>query len=251
MGIQWRLLWIESLALSNTLTGRDKSMRFWQYLFRFLKALTGHEIFHNARNTLSISRKTLRFYGEVRMLKNIEDTLHDNSLDTIDRTLTICEHGSNFVYICLDHIAFLERIGGLKFLTPKQVENFDRFIECFWGSEALAVLCRELRTYSRIQASKSSQVSNVPGPITSQALTGIDKHVQTVIPVPQLHVPRPLSKRRSNLLKLLKACCDIPCAMLFLQPAGFQNKRVHQIWCGILGMMASLISLHVNWPERA
>lgn len=272
----WRDLWVESVLLSNTLVGRDKSMRAWQYLARMFSGLTDWEIFANLMRALSVSRKALRFYKPVKVAKAIEDVLRDPDLDPTDKALTLAEVGSDGVYALCDHVAFLQRIGGLNWLSPRQVDNLDRFIEFFWLTEVLPVICRELRTFLRLRAAaprakdgrRRSSCSSSPG-LTKGASEGplrrgtSETLLEPMAAYPSsagldllredgIDAPRALAaKRRLNLTLLFKAIvCDFPVIMFFLQPAAFKSKRVNKTWAGFLGFLASLISLHLNWPKQ-
>mmetsp|Transcript_50935 Transcript_50935/g.143363 ORF Transcript_50935/g.143363 Transcript_50935/m.143363 type:complete len:257 (+) Transcript_50935:61-831(+) len=250
-GIQWRHLWVESVALSTTLTGRDKSARLCAYIARFLNGVTGRELFWTLARALSISRKTLRFYRPLQLLKLMEDAYHDSKLDHIDRTLTMFERGSDFVYCNIDHFTFLQRVGALdRWLTPRQADNLDRVLECFYFSEALAVMCREMRRFYllRTQDGASGAAPSSPGPSTSQALKVSATPVDAAVPV--VYVSRRIEKKRLNLLLLLKAFCDLPCSLYFVQPAATKDRRVHKAWVGLLGIVASIVSLYIQWPER-
>jgi len=230
-----RELWLQSILASDTLIVRDKSARGFQYLARMLAGITDIEIFTNLLRALSLSRKTLRFWKPVKALKRIEDVQHDTGLDTLDKNLTIAEIGSDGLYAALDHITFLQRIGGLKWMSPKQVDNLDRFLEFFWLTEVLPVIWRETRKLLRLRV----------------AATESDAKLREDVRLIASGSPYLLNdERKKALLLLFKAvCCDLPCSLYFMRPANFKNKRIHKTWCGALGVTASLISLKMNWPQ--
>lgn len=222
-----RQLWLQSLLVSDTYIGREKSMRAFQYCARMLFGLTDREIFGSLLRTLALSRKTLRFYKPVKAVKRIEDIRKDPAIDGLDKTLTVIEVGSDAIYAAIDHITFVQRIGGLSWMKPKQVDNLDRFLEFFWLTEVLPVIFRELRKYVRLNA-----------PMEPNGLAPKDAALRVA------------EARKTNLLLLIKAAmCDFPCTIYFMSPAAFKSKRVHKSWCGFLGVVASLISLHLNWPR--
>jgi len=145
-----RDLWLQSIVLSDTHIGRDKSTRAFQYLARMLFGITDKEVFGNLLRTLALSRKTLRFWKPVKAVKRIEDLYADPARDQLDKNLTALEIGSDAVYAAIDHVTFLQRIGALKWMSPKQVDNLDRFLEFFWATEVVPVLWRETRNLLRI-----------------------------------------------------------------------------------------------------
>eukprot|EP00747_Dinoflagellata_sp_TGD_P041860 gnl/TRDRNA2_/TRDRNA2_141719_c2_seq1.p1 gnl/TRDRNA2_/TRDRNA2_141719_c2~~gnl/TRDRNA2_/TRDRNA2_141719_c2_seq1.p1 ORF type:complete len:278 (-),score=55.42 gnl/TRDRNA2_/TRDRNA2_141719_c2_seq1:242-1075(-) len=266
-----RDLWVDSVMLSNTLVGRDKSMRAWQYFFRFLFGLTGNDLFGNACKTMAVSRKTLRFYKPVKVAKAIDDVLRDPNMDETERKLTLVEVFSDGFYALMDHFAFLQRIGGLNWMTPKQVDNLDRFIECFWFTEVVPVICRELRTYFILRAEESGRRKRrhrtggdgsgkrrpseaLVSPMVSypsSSSMGPDEAGNFEAPTAYPSSTMVSAKARLNKLLLFKAIfLDMPCIMYMLQPASFKNKRVNRMWCGFLGVIASFVSLHINWPKK-
>lgn len=202
-----RRLWLQSIVLSDTQVGRDKGMRFWQYLARMLSGLSGSQVSMNLCSTLALGRKTIRFWKPVKLVKQMEDCLASRA-DSVDKTLTLTEYGSFFVYCLIDHCAFAQRIGLLK-LSPESSDRLDRFEECWWFTEALALFLRERR-----------------------ALGSDD--------------PR---RRREAKLLVVKAFLDIWCAVYFILPAAKRNLRIHKSWAGLFGAIASLISLHMAWPR--
>lgn len=219
----------ESITLSNTLIGRDKSIRFWQYLARMLSGLTGREFFAKLLATLAISRKTLRFYKPIKAAKTVDDLLKQPCQDYTARALTLSEVINDGIYAGVDNIAFFQRIGAFPWMNAKQIDNLDRFIEIFWFNEILSVFCREVRSFSQLRTSGSDRDAS------SEKLLSVDKSAW---------------KRKLNLILIVKALVDMPCALYFLQPAAFRNEGRNKAWCGFLGMIASLMSLHVNWPSQ-
>lgn len=260
--------WVESVMLSNTLVGRDKSMRFWQYMFRMLSGLTGREFFAKLLYTMSVSRKTLKFYKPVKVAKALEDVVNDPKLDTVDKTLTVCEVGNDGMYALVDHVVFFQRMGGMPWLSPLQVDYLDRFEELFWFGEIVSVICRELRTFLRLRGGAAQAAKDLirSGGRIGKRRTGARELTSAMSAYPssnsidmeaerhvgkQFIVDASLAKRKANLILLFKAIiCDLPCALYFLQPAAFRNTGFHKAWCGVLGMLASLVSLHLNWPSH-
>ncbi|CAE8695606.1 unnamed protein product, partial [Polarella glacialis] len=229
--------WLESVVFSDTLLARDKAARALQYTARMLFGLTDWEIFGNLLRTMSLSRKTLRFYKPVKAAKRIEDVCNDPNIDDLDKKLTVVEIASDAVYAALDHVTFLQRIGALKFLGPKGVDNLDRFLEFFWFTEIIPVIWRESRTLLRLQRQA----------VELDAKFSEDRHAHGALsPSGGLG-----EARRKTLLLLFKAvCCDLPCSMYFLQRLEVKSKRIHKFWAGLLGLLASLISLHTSWPRK-
>jgi hypothetical protein len=264
----FRDFWIESVMLSNTLIGRDKSMRAWQYTARMLYGLTGKELFGNLLRTLALSRKTLRFYKPVKVAKAIDDILGDENLDSVDKALTVAEVSSDGIYALTDHVAFAQRLGALPWLSARDVDNLDRFIEVFWVTEIVAVMCRELRTFGRLRLQElGAKVRGKPSlkegsprvaRVASETLVSPMAAYPSSASVKDEEMPatRPSSnalaaKRRLNLILLFKAImCDLPVALYFLFPAAVKNRGRNRACAGFCGLIASLISLHLNWPKK-
>eukprot|EP00931_Biecheleriopsis_adriatica_P078995 TRINITY_DN52411_c0_g1_i1.p1 TRINITY_DN52411_c0_g1~~TRINITY_DN52411_c0_g1_i1.p1 ORF type:complete len:247 (+),score=64.58 TRINITY_DN52411_c0_g1_i1:127-867(+) len=228
-----RELWLESIVFSDTLIARDKTARAFQYTARMLFGITDFEFFGNLLRALSLSRKTLRFYKPVKAAKRIEDTMADPSLDALEKKLTVVEIGSDGLYAAIDHITFLQRIGALKWMRPKAVDMLDRVLEFFWFTEIVPVIWRESRTLLRLQRQSAELDAKQSEDRKKESLMCLD------------------AKRRKALILLFKAAvCDLPCSFYFMQPLSFKNKRVHKAWCGLLGLLASLISIQQNWPRK-
>mmetsp|Transcript_26688 Transcript_26688/g.60771 ORF Transcript_26688/g.60771 Transcript_26688/m.60771 type:complete len:246 (-) Transcript_26688:90-827(-) len=206
---QLRQFWLRAVIFQDTLAGRDKTMRFVQYLARCLSGVTGIEVFGNLLRTLALSRKTLRFGRQLRWAKDMERCWL-NEKDAFNRNTTIVEMGSYWIYCCVDHACFAQRIGLLR-LTPKRSDYLDRFAEFFWLTEVIPVLAREARA---LLTSDSSE-----------------------------------RKEKAKIL-LVKAFCDLACSIYFLQPAAWRDRRKHKAWCGFLGAITSAISIRANWPTN-
>lgn len=236
-----RDLWLQSIILSDTHIGRDKSARAFQYLARMLFGITDQEVFGNLLRALALSRKTLRFWKPVKAIKRIEDLYADPARDQLDKHLTALEIGSDGVYAAIDHVTFLQRIGALKWMSPKQVDNLDRFLEFFWATEAVPVILRESRNLLRFgaQATIAQETDAKSNEDTRLAVVNRKTLAELVA-----------DKKQSRIL-LFKAICDFLCSIYFMQPLNFKNKRIHKTWCGLLGLITSLISLKLNWPQKA
>merc|ERR1719389_1344289 len=122
-----------------------------------LAGLTGRDIFSNLLRMLALSRKTLRFYKPVKAVKKIEDICSDCNLDEVDKNLTVVEVASDAIYAAIDHVTFVQRIGGMPWLSAEGVDRLDRFLEFFWLTEILPVIWREARTLSREHPDRSLQ----------------------------------------------------------------------------------------------
>jgi hypothetical protein len=221
-GTAARQLWLQSIKFGDTYIARDKTARVVQYLARMLAGLTDIEIFSNLLRSCSLMRKILRFWKPVKALKRIEDVARDDNLDETDRALTIAEIGSDGFYAFLDHFAFFQRIGMFPRLSAKGVDNLDRFIEVFWITEIVPVIWRETRTLLRLRSVSKDQM-------VYQVLS---------------------EKKKKSALTLFKNYCDLLCALYFLMPAAQKNKRLPKVWCGLGGVITSLISIHMNWPHE-
>eukprot|EP00419_Tripos_fusus_P026686 CAMPEP_0172722214 /NCGR_PEP_ID=MMETSP1074-20121228/80941_1 /TAXON_ID=2916 /ORGANISM="Ceratium fusus, Strain PA161109" /LENGTH=222 /DNA_ID=CAMNT_0013548153 /DNA_START=147 /DNA_END=815 /DNA_ORIENTATION=- len=186
----------------------------------------------NLLRTLAVARKSLRFWRPLRSWRSIDEVLQakegsDLARTELDRKLTLIELLSFAVYCLVDHIAFYQRVGGLKSWTANQADVVDRVAEFFWTTESVAVVWREIRLLGCIH--KEHALANT---VAQHALT---------------------ERRKKALLALFKAgICDIPCSLYFWAlNAETRNKGRHKAWAGFLGMLASLVSLHGMWPRRA
>eukprot|EP00933_Yihiella_yeosuensis_P007078 TRINITY_DN111975_c0_g1_i1.p1 TRINITY_DN111975_c0_g1~~TRINITY_DN111975_c0_g1_i1.p1 ORF type:complete len:291 (-),score=58.65 TRINITY_DN111975_c0_g1_i1:142-1014(-) len=260
------IIW-QSIAFQDTYVGRDKSARLFQYLFRMLGGLTnGNPICGGFCTHLSLSRKTLRFWKPVKAIKRIEDTDADTNLDSLEKKLTTFEIASEAVYCCLDHVIFFQRCGFFKWASAEVVDRFERFAELFWLTEILPVIIREVRTLKKLQQQEKQALAGLE---TDMKLNQ-DINVNTDVPKMKSNemiereliktgtkIPKSLSvtdiraAQRKVLLILFKyACCDLPCSLYFLKPAAWRNKNHNKVWCGLLGVFSSLVSLYQNWPKQ-
>jgi len=192
-------------------------MRLVQYGSRCMSGITGNVVFANLLYALAVSRKTLRFGRQLKYWKDICDWWC-KQCDSFDRITTIAELGSYFVYCFVDHMCFAQRIGLLR-LDPKKSDKLDRFAEFWWLTEVVPVIARESRALKtgggEQQGSKAWH-----------------------------------ERRRKAFLLLLKSACDLPCSIYFLQVAQWRNRPRNKAWCGLLGVIASIVSLHMNWPRH-
>lgn len=237
----YRQLWLQSVLFSDTLLARDKTTRFLQYLCRALFGLTDRQLFGDSLKVFALARKVLRFYKPVKQVKKIEDAVKDSDLDGTDKALTVVELASDGVYAAIDHITFAQRVGGLKWMSPEQVDLLDRVLEFFWFTETVPIIWREARKLSKLDLRIQSQA----GERDEKALADARRGSAARENLARLREAR----RRAQLLLLKALCCDLPCTFYFMMPLTFKVKRVNKTWCGVLGMIASLISIHMNWPH--
>lgn len=217
--------WMRSIEFFDTAYGRDRSLRFFQYLGRFLHGLVPIDVFASLSSTMALARKPLRFYGPVKSIKTVCDLIDQNALGSVEKGLTMAAAISDGVYRLADHVAFFERIKLLK-LSPLSSDRLDRFIELFWLTEVIPMICRESRTYFYLRVEERALPEDA-------------------------HEERKLleEKKKKVLLSLFKVLiCDLPCIVFVMNPLEFKQKRIHKIWCGLLGAMASIIGIKQNWP---
>mmetsp|Transcript_5938 Transcript_5938/g.14207 ORF Transcript_5938/g.14207 Transcript_5938/m.14207 type:complete len:289 (+) Transcript_5938:98-964(+) len=215
-----RRLWLQVCIVQDGTTGRDKLARFVQYLSRFLNGATGVEVFANLNASLSLARKITRFARPLKWARDME-LCWRHTEDKLDKVTTLVELGSYFIYCCVDHCCFAQRIGFIPWgpgSSDIRTDRLDRFAELFWLTEVVPVFVREIRAYSTGGGAERD----------SQAWR---------------------ERRRVATLRLMKAACDFPCSIYFLWSFARRNKREHKVWCGILGAIASCISLHTLWPS--
>jgi len=231
-----REAWLESLLLAGTVLGREKSMRFVMYFSRTIEALTGQELFARLMATMAVCRKSLRFYKPLAIAKAAEDVIQDPHLDSTEKTLTLAEKGSDAVYAVLDHVTFFQRIGGLSWLTPKQVDNLDRFIEVFWLTEIAALVCREARALFR--ALRPDNVRDSREPVLGVA--------------PSVSAAAAQRLREAKLLLFKAIVLDLPCCGYAMMPATAKKAAWRlRAGSGALGALASILSLQMAWPRGA
>jgi len=223
---------LESVVVSDTQIGRDKFMRLIQYSMRLITGLNpawtqGRP--GNLMRTLALARKTLRFWRPVRSWRSIEEVLKAKEGSALaptelDRSLRVIEMASFAMYCLVDHCCFYQRIGGLKSLTANQADAMDRFAEFWWTIESLAGVWCETRELGRIQ--KEHDLGNA--------------------------IAKDLRLRKEKALWALfkQGVCDIPCSLFFWWlDAETRNKGKHKIWCGLLGALASMVSMRGMWPR--
>mmetsp|Transcript_19988 Transcript_19988/g.49887 ORF Transcript_19988/g.49887 Transcript_19988/m.49887 type:complete len:244 (+) Transcript_19988:72-803(+) len=210
-------LWFQAVVFQDTLVGRDKSIRFFQYVARLLSGITNMQVFANLLSALALSRKTLRFGRQLKLAKNIREC-YLGEQDSMNRITTILEDGSFIIYCFMDHVCFTERIKLLK-LSPRRSEMLDRFTEVFWITEAAPALLREIRAY----------VSGGGADVGSAQWQ---------------------ERRDRAKLLILKLSCDLACAFYCVQRSSWRNRRQHKVWCGVLGAIASAVSIKMNWPRE-
>uniref|UniRef100_A0A7S2QCG1 Uncharacterized protein n=1 Tax=Zooxanthella nutricula TaxID=1333877 RepID=A0A7S2QCG1_9DINO len=210
--------WLQAVLFQDTLVGRDKTMRLVQYTARCLSGLTGSEVWHELLVKLALARKTLRFGRQLRWVKDMRECLLYEK-DALNRITTLVEQGSYIIYCCVDHATFAQRIKLLP-LAPRRSDVLDRFAEFFWLTECIPAIVREVRAY---QTGNGAKEGSQPW----------------------------LERRAKAKLLLLKLFCDLPCSIYFMQRASWRNRRAHKAWCGFLGVVASAVSIHMNWPRTA
>eukprot|EP00746_Dinoflagellata_sp_MGD_P153684 gnl/MRDRNA2_/MRDRNA2_84393_c0_seq1.p1 gnl/MRDRNA2_/MRDRNA2_84393_c0~~gnl/MRDRNA2_/MRDRNA2_84393_c0_seq1.p1 ORF type:complete len:329 (+),score=50.87 gnl/MRDRNA2_/MRDRNA2_84393_c0_seq1:135-1121(+) len=206
-----RNLWMKTIILSDTQLGRDKSARFLQYCGRMISGLTGSTgVPWLLCMNLALMRRCLRFWKPVKLAKQIEDTAHDENMAKLDKVLTLTEFSSFLVYCLMDHLRFAQNCSLLK-LSPERYDILDRLTETLWVCETVPALTRETLALFRSNGS--------------------------------------VAKRTLARKWVLKLLCDLFCAVHFTWPIGRRNQRIHKIWVGLLGAVASLMSLHIAWPS--
>lgn len=216
LGTRWskeklRCFWMKTIIVSDTQLGRDKSARFFQYLGRMVSGCTGSTgIPWQLCLNLALMRRCLRFWKPVKLGKQIEDTIKDQEMPMLSKFLTVAEFSSFLMYCLMDHVRFAQNCLLLK-LTPERFDLLDRCTEMFWVCETVPALMRE-----------------------SMVLFGRN---------------RSSAERRLSRKWVVKLVCDLFVAVYFTWPMRSRNKRVHKIWSGLLGAFASLLSLHIAWPD--
>jgi len=216
-----RQVWLQVCILQDTTVGRDKCMRLFQYIGRFLNGVTGVETFANLTASIALARKMTRFARPLKWARDME-LCWLYTKDKLDRATTLMELGSYFVYCIVDHFCFAQRIGVIPWgpgKSDRRTDLLDRFAEVFWLTEVLPVFVREIRAY----------------------LTGGGAE-------PQSEAWR--ERRQVATLRLVKAACDFPCSIYCMWSFARRDMRFHKVWVGFLGAIASLISLYTLWPQE-
>jgi len=223
--------WINSITFMDTAYGRDRSLRFLQYAGRMFHGLLVYDFLAKLSSTMALSRKGLRFFGPIKAIKALCDLMDDKVLNKVEKNLTAIATFSDGIYRLFDHVAFCERIKLLK-LSEARSDLLDRFIEIFWLTEVIPMICREAFAYFnlRMEEEKLKVAGERP---TSSLLVALRERKRKVA---------------ISLFKVL--CCDLPCIFFVIQPAEFKKRRIPKIWCGFLGMFASSIGIYQNWPSQ-
>lgn len=215
-GVPWskkklRLIWMKTIIMCDTQLGRDKSARFFQYFCRMVSGLIGSNgVAWQICVNLASFRRCLRFWKPVKLAKQIEDTMNNKEMRQVDKVLTVTEFGSFIFYCLLDHLRFAQAVTLLK-LKAESYDLLERFIESWWIAETVPALMRE--TLVLFHRDKSDE------------------------------------QRKLAAKWILKLTCDLFSAIYFTWPLSKRNERKHKIWCGLLGSIASLLSLHIAWPS--
>jgi len=144
--------------------------------------ITDKEVFGNLLRTLALSRKTLRFWKPVKAVKRIEDLYADPARDQLDKNLTALEIGSDAVYAAIDHVTFLQRIGALKWMRPKQVDNLDRFLEFFWATECVPVIGEKHVIFSAFVLKQQWHRKQMPNATRTRDVLLLPARVQQSLP---------------------------------------------------------------------
>lgn len=210
--MQLRRQLMKTIIMCDTQLGRDKSTRLFQHLCRMISGLTGDSgVAWQTCMNLAIMRRCLRFWKPVKLAKQIEDTLKNKKVREVDRALTVTEFGCFLIYCLMDHVRFAQNITLIR-LKPQKYDLLDRFTEAWWIGETVPALIREARVLLR---KGESEV-----------------------------------KRKQAAKWVMKLFCDLLCAVYFTWPLRRRNKRIHKFWSGLLGSIASAMSLHIAWPDN-
>jgi len=223
--------WINSITFMDTAYGRDRSLRFLQYFGRMCHGCLSYDCFGKLSSTMALSRKGLRFFGPIKAVKALCDLIDDKMLNPIEKNLTFVATLSDGIYRLADHVAFLERIKVLR-LSEARSDLLDRFIEIFWLTEVIPMICREALAYFNLRMEEEKLKVSGESPNSPLLLAIRERKKKVAI----------------SLFKVL--CCDLPCIFFVIQPQEFKKRRVPKMWCGFLGMLASSIGMYQNWPSK-
>jgi len=228
-GPQVHEYWTSSISFMETAYGRDRSLRFFQYLGRCLSGVTHFPVFQSLSSTMALSRKGLRFFGPIKAAKALCDLYDDKNVPTLEKNLTLTAILSDAIYRLFDHVAFMERIKLLK-LTPERSDLLDRFIEIFWLTEVIPMIFREAFAYFNLRMDQEKM---------KEAGTSVSDLFHELA-----------ERKKKVAISLFKVLfCDLPCIIFVLNGRDFKTNRKNKVWCGFLGAIASLIGCYQNWPE--
>eukprot|EP00397_Hematodinium_sp_SG-2012_P062137 GEMP01083381.1.p1 GENE.GEMP01083381.1~~GEMP01083381.1.p1 ORF type:complete len:276 (-),score=19.16 GEMP01083381.1:199-975(-) len=198
--------WLNSIQFMDTAYGRDRSCRFFQYLGRFLHGLVPIDAFQTLSSVMALSRKPLRFFGPLKAIKALCDLVDDTRVGAIEKGLTFAAVMSDGLYRLMDHIAFLERLKFIS-LSPINSDRLDRFVEIFWLTEVIPMICREARAYFYLRVEEKT--------LPAEALNELKRIAE---------------RKRKVLLSLFKVLiCDLPCVIFVMNPMDFKQKRIHKV----------------------
>lgn len=203
-----------------------------------MHGLTGKEFFHGLTSAMALTRKGLRFWGPIKAMDDI-CTILDKSRDAersmrqehrwID-ALSICGAAADKVYRLVDHVAFAERIKLIK-LSVENVDRLDRFIETFWLAEIIPTVIKDVIQYTVCRKEECA--------LLLRQDCDCGDLLQEV-----------RAQKRRALLNLFKVgVCDLGCIFFVMRHASFKGQRKHRIWCGVLGVLASLIASYWHWTR--
>ncbi|CAD7923779.1 unnamed protein product [Amoebophrya sp. A120] len=244
--------------------GRERLFRAGQYAGRLLHGLTMWNFFLQLSKVMALTRKGMRFGGPLRLALDLFATLDKirfataspstDGATTVQHSkqqnlLTFFAISQDILYHSIDHIAFLERIQLLR-ISAERSDLLDRFIECFWLTEIIPLFTRDALEAVRLWKTQKINVFKhlleygrdfwVSRILQDQSRTALK--VQKQDPPNTDHL-----LLATNLIKL--GLCDFPCVIFVLRSSAFRQKRKHKIWCGALGVVASLISCYWQWRK--
>ncbi|XP_077989540.1 peroxisomal membrane protein 11B-like [Glandiceps talaboti] len=241
------------VKLNAQTSGRDKVCRFFQYGSKFtwssLKGLGKDEELvlkiKNLENTLSATRKLLRFGKSFDLIQETLKTIH---LPDIFLRVTITLAKLNqAIYLLVDHALWAEKTG----LLQLDKKYYRKLSARFWLVTLILSLARNLyeilllvKTMFRLYKSKKSDDSGSNNNqrncyVTSGGAT-VDSISAGVLQVSL--VRRCLQDNPPLALDTLKNCADI-----FLPLSSLGYIRLSSALQGILGMISSVIGVMTVW----
>ncbi|XP_002738591.1 peroxisomal membrane protein 11B-like [Saccoglossus kowalevskii] len=229
------------IKFNSQTSGRDKLCRFFQYGSKcswwYLQKLSTDKTFtekaKKLENTLSATRKLLRFGKSFEMVQEALTTIHLNDV-FLRVTITIAKLNTA-VYLLIDHILWAEKVGLLVLLNKKYYRELSAQ---FWLVTLILNLSRDLyeileslKKASGYNKSKTDNKSCMPNGMVANG---------DMLQLQLLH--KCLINNPPLALDTMKNAADI---LLPLSILGF--IRISPGQQGILGIISSFIGIMTVW----
>lgn len=220
------------LRFLSTTLGRDKVLRFVQYLSRFLsfylyrKGYSANAIapFDAIKKQFGMTRKLMRVGKNMESFKAAAVAADEKSIDPVLRYTAVGRHLGYAGYLTLDSIHYLDAAGILKVSNSKRVlESAYRF----WFAGLLFSIVSSMYTLRRI-AQRSATLNKQDAEATVEA--------------------KKLATDTSAVrVQLISDLCDVSIPGYALSIPGFRG--LDEGFVGLMGMTSSTIGCWIAWKK--